>query len=338
MGVNTVEREGLSFSHPAAFVLVGTMNPEEGDLRPQLLDRFALAVDVAGMPDPAQRAEVVRRRIAYEADPLAFAQRWSNAQSAERSHVFAARALLPDVRLADALLDLIARIATEFEVDGLRADIVMYRAAVTLAAYHARREVTPTMSNKRLSWRCRTAARQPFEITAWTASGSTGSSTTSLHRTNPMNQDRRKPPTRHSISSPSNSVHLRHPSRARHSLRAPYRTSPDRRSISIESHTVATSAACPCAWRNRAHWMSRQRYSPPLPTSVRGVTFTMAPTGRSASSNACASKTTPQRAGRCTLFAVDASGSMAAKRRMAAAKGAVVALYSRPISSATKSG
>ena len=92
MGVNSVEREGISFSHPAAFVLIGTMNPEEGELRPQLLDRFALAVDVAGMPEVAQRTEVVRRRIAYEADPVAFARRWEAAERAEAARIVAARA------------------------------------------------------------------------------------------------------------------------------------------------------------------------------------------------------------------------------------------------------
>src|SRR5207244_1611712 len=80
LGQNYVEREGLSFSHPAQFVLVGTMNPEEGDLRPQLLDRFALAVEVQGLPDPSERVEVVRRRIAFEADPAAFAARWAQSE------------------------------------------------------------------------------------------------------------------------------------------------------------------------------------------------------------------------------------------------------------------
>jgi magnesium chelatase subunit D len=141
MGTNTVEREGVSFSHPAAFVLVGTMNPEEGDLRPQLLDRFALAIDVAGLPDPRERAEVVRRRVAYEADPDAFAERWQAAEDAERARIAAARAYLPSVRLSDHLLDLIARICVEFEVDGLRADVVIYKTALTLAAYAGRRDV-----------------------------------------------------------------------------------------------------------------------------------------------------------------------------------------------------
>jgi len=142
MGINTVEREGVSFSHPSAFVLVGTMNPEEGELRPQLLDRFALAVDVEGMPSTSERAEVVRRRVAFEADPAAFAARWQASECTEQAHIRAARALLPRVRVDDHLLELIARICTAFEVDGLRADIVTYKTAATLAAYDGRERVT----------------------------------------------------------------------------------------------------------------------------------------------------------------------------------------------------
>ena len=142
MGTNTVEREGVSFSHPASFVLVGTMNPEEGELRPQLLDRFALAVDVEGMPSTSERVEVVRRRMAFEADAAAFSARWQAAECAEQVRIQAARGLLPRVLVDDELLELIAHICTAFEVDGLRADIVIYKTASTLAAYAGRDRVT----------------------------------------------------------------------------------------------------------------------------------------------------------------------------------------------------
>jgi len=142
MGINSVERDGISFSHPATFVLIGTMNPEEGELRPQLLDRFALAVDVEGMPSPSERAEVVRRRMAFEADTAAFAAHWQAAECAEQQRIRAARELLPRVQVDDTLLDLIAQICTAFEVDGLRADIVIYKTAATLAAYAGRERVT----------------------------------------------------------------------------------------------------------------------------------------------------------------------------------------------------
>jgi magnesium chelatase subunit D len=138
MGRNYVEREGISFEHPAQFLLVGTMNPEEGDLRPQLLDRFALSVDVMGGLPPSERAQVVRRRIAFEAEPEAFGESWQRQQQRERKRIAAAQKLLPDVRLPDAMLDLITNICASFQVDGLRADIVMYKAAVTLAAYEGR--------------------------------------------------------------------------------------------------------------------------------------------------------------------------------------------------------
>ena len=142
MGVNYVEREGISVSHASSFILVGTMNPEEGELRPQLLDRFGLAVDVRADADIAARAEVVRRRIAFDQDPDAFQAQWAKAEQAEQARLLAARQLLPRVRLDDALLTLIAGICTDFGVDGMRADIVMYRAAVALAAYEGRTEVS----------------------------------------------------------------------------------------------------------------------------------------------------------------------------------------------------
>ncbi len=105
MGVNHVEREGLAFRHPSRFVLVGTMNPEEGDLRPQLLDRFGLAVEVEPMADPSARAEVVRRRLTFEADPSGFLARWADADRREGRRIAEARRLLPSVVVPEAVLD-----------------------------------------------------------------------------------------------------------------------------------------------------------------------------------------------------------------------------------------
>ncbi|KJY36868.1 magnesium chelatase, partial [Streptomyces sp. NRRL S-444] len=127
MGASYVEREGVSVRHAARFLLVGTMNPEEGELRPQLLDRFGLTVQVAASREPAQRVEVVRRRLAYEDDPAGFATRWAGDEQDVRARVVAARALLPQVRLGDASLLQIAATCAGFEVDGMRADIVMAR-------------------------------------------------------------------------------------------------------------------------------------------------------------------------------------------------------------------
>lgn len=141
MGASYVEREGVSVRHAARFLLVGTMNPEEGELRPQLLDRFGLTVEVAASREPLQRVEVVRRRLAYEDDPAGFAGRWSGDEEAVRARVVAARALLPQVRLGDTSLLQIAATCAGFEVDGMRADIVMARTATALAAWAGRAEV-----------------------------------------------------------------------------------------------------------------------------------------------------------------------------------------------------
>ncbi|MEV6579332.1 putative cobaltochelatase [Streptomyces sp. NPDC051582] len=141
MGASYVEREGVSVRHAARFLLVGTMNPEEGELRPQLLDRFGLTVEVAASREPAQRVEVVRRRLAYEDDPAAFAGRWAGEEQDVRARVVAARALLPEVRLGDASLLRIAATCAGFEVDGMRADIVMARTATALAAWAGRTDV-----------------------------------------------------------------------------------------------------------------------------------------------------------------------------------------------------
>jgi magnesium chelatase subunit D len=142
LGVNTVQREGISATHPARFLLVGTMNREEGDLRPQLLDRFGLMVEVVGPREPEPRSEVVRRRLAFEADPTAFAAGWEREQQALRQQIIEARERLPRVALDDALLAVISRLCCEFEVDGLRADIVMHKAARALAALDGRTAAT----------------------------------------------------------------------------------------------------------------------------------------------------------------------------------------------------
>ncbi|MEO9325302.1 VWA domain-containing protein [Nocardioides sp. C4-1] len=142
MGRCTVERDGVSVSHDARFVLVGTMNPEEGELRPQLLDRFGLTVEVAAPRDPAVRVEVVRRRMAYDADPAGFAARWAADEEALAGRLLAARTAVGDVELSDAMLLKIAEVCAAFEVDGLRADIVTARTATAHAAWHGRTEVT----------------------------------------------------------------------------------------------------------------------------------------------------------------------------------------------------
>ncbi|MCH0562618.1 MULTISPECIES: putative cobaltochelatase [unclassified Streptomyces] len=141
MGASYVEREGVSVRHAARFLLVGTMNPEEGELRPQLLDRFGLTVEVAASREPDQRVEVVRRRLAYDDDPAGFTGRWAQEERAVRARIVAARELLPSVRLGDGALRQIAATCAAFEVDGMRADIVMARTATALAAWAGRTDV-----------------------------------------------------------------------------------------------------------------------------------------------------------------------------------------------------
>ena len=136
MGVNTVEREGVSYSHPARFVLVGTMNPEEGDIRPQLLDRFGLSVVVKGENDPQQRVEVIKRRLEYEKDPENFNNAYADEQQQLAEKIIKAREFLPKVEIDDKLHGLVAGISVELGVDGHRADITLIKTALTVAAFN----------------------------------------------------------------------------------------------------------------------------------------------------------------------------------------------------------
>ena len=140
-GENVVEREGLSVRHPARFVLVGSGNPEEGELRPQLLDRFGLSVDVRTPDDIAARVSIVRRRDAYERDPSGFAATWRAADEALRGRVETARAGLPEVDVPDAVLEQAARLCVALGTDGLRAELTLLRAARALACLDGDAEV-----------------------------------------------------------------------------------------------------------------------------------------------------------------------------------------------------
>ncbi|TLM73005.1 MAG: VWA domain-containing protein, partial [Actinobacteria bacterium] len=168
MAVNTVEREGVSFVHPARFILVGTMNPEEGEVRPQLLDRFGLCVEVEGIADPAQRVEIVKRRHAFESDPGAFARRFADEEAGLELLLKHSRVRLPSVPPSDEVLGLIAEICSRLGVDGHRADLTMARAAAAAAALDGRseasiadvREVAPLVLAHRMR-------RAPFEDAAY---------------------------------------------------------------------------------------------------------------------------------------------------------------------------
>lgn len=140
-GLVTIERDGISHSAPANFVLVGTMNPEEGELRPQLLDRFGLSVDVAASRDIAIRAQIMRRRLQFEDNPLAFAQSWLHQDEVVAQQIVSAKQLVPTVELSDTNLERIAHLCAAFDVDGMRADLVIARTAVAHAAWQGRTEV-----------------------------------------------------------------------------------------------------------------------------------------------------------------------------------------------------
>ncbi len=135
MGINSIEREGISYTHPSRFVLVGTMNPEEGDLRPQLLDRFGLVVDIRAEDNIEQRMEVVKRRLSYEQDPEAFARLYGEEQKKLGAAIEDAKKRLKTVAYSEKALKLIAEISVSLDVDGHRADITMLKAALTNAAF-----------------------------------------------------------------------------------------------------------------------------------------------------------------------------------------------------------
>ncbi|PLX43667.1 MAG: magnesium chelatase ATPase subunit I [Deltaproteobacteria bacterium] len=142
MGINRIEREGVSYSHPARFVLVGTMNPEEGDLRPQLLDRFGLCVEVRGISDPELRVEVMRRRRAFERDPQRFSEEWTERDLELGAKIANAEKLLKHISVDDETLEVIAALSIDLGADGHRADMAMVKTVSALAAFKGRQNVT----------------------------------------------------------------------------------------------------------------------------------------------------------------------------------------------------
>ncbi|MFZ7120860.1 MAG: ATP-binding protein [Eubacteriaceae bacterium] len=141
MGVNIVEREGVSYEHPARFVLVGTMNPEEGDLRPQLLDRFGLVVEIAGEEDPKLRKEVIKRRLSFEEDKENFVKSWVKDEEAIREKIINAQKRINSIQVTEIIYDIIVNIGIDMGVDGHRADITLLKTAKTLVAYEGKDRV-----------------------------------------------------------------------------------------------------------------------------------------------------------------------------------------------------
>ncbi len=141
MGVNTVERESISHSHPSEFILVGTMNPEEGDIRPQLLDRFGLSIEVRGETNIATRVEILKRRLDYEQNPALFYESYKQEEAKLNTRIQKAKEMLSQVQCHNSLYELIARISIKMGVDGHRADLVILKTAITLAAFNHSLEV-----------------------------------------------------------------------------------------------------------------------------------------------------------------------------------------------------
>jgi Mg-chelatase subunit ChlI len=142
MGVNIVEREGISFTHPARFILVGTMNPEEGDLRPQLLDRFALSVEIRGIRDARERVQIMERNIAFEADSNLFRQEWLEKELDLSQQIEKGRSLVDEVTYTRQNLLSIAALTASLNVDGHRSDLVILKTARAQAAFEGRKQIT----------------------------------------------------------------------------------------------------------------------------------------------------------------------------------------------------
>ncbi|MBN2107177.1 MAG: VWA domain-containing protein [Deltaproteobacteria bacterium] len=327
MGVNTVEREGVSFSHPARFILIGTMNPEEGEVRPQLLDRFGLCVEAQAIMDAASRTEIIRRRIAWEKDGSGFAARFAGEQQRLAAAITAARDLLPAVSADDALLDRAAQACIELDIRSHRADIVMVRAALTLAAFDGRRQATADdLRQAALLALPHRLRRRPFEesridpdtIAQALAGGEKKPSQT---------QAGGLPAAQPSEAAQEQVFEIaRLPAHCLPSPAAPRKTL-----------RAAGKKAKPVAAANRGKYTRSG-----MPAGVfSGSDIAVDATLRAAAPDQCGRKEGDplhiasghmrvkkrrRPAGATILFVVDASGSMAAGRRMAAAKGAVLSL------------
>ncbi len=164
MGRNYIEREGVSFTHPSKFILVGTMNPEEGDLRPQLLDRFGMAVDVKSEKDVSSRMDVIKRRLEFEKDPDTFKESYASQQNELMERIIAAKERMADIVLEDDALKMAVEASLYFGVDGHRADITLLKAASAHAAFYGRtsvlKEDVASIANLVLTHRMR---RNPFQ-------------------------------------------------------------------------------------------------------------------------------------------------------------------------------
>jgi magnesium chelatase subunit D len=342
MGVNYVEREGVSVRHPSRFMLVGTMNPEEGELRPQLLDRFGITVEVAGSPDPADRVEVVRRRLRYETAPQEFSGEWSSVDAKLAASVESARLRLPGVSLDEDILFRISTLCAELGVDGLRGDLVTAKTARTLAAWDARNEVVlDDVKRAALLALSHRRRRGPFE--------QHGMDPEDLE--NVLSKDRPDPPddpgggsigpaTSENDREVSSSVRDPEPSEAHkgagersHAASEPF--DPVRLEVTEKGKGGPLGRRSRVSGETGHPVADRENGGRPRDVALAATVRAAAPHQRARGGEGpgievrtCDLRQNVRegREGNLILFLVDASGSMAARKRMSAVKGAVLSL------------
>ncbi|PWJ55031.1 magnesium chelatase subunit D [Dyadobacter jejuensis] len=345
-GVNRVQKEGLSETHPAQFVLIGTMNPEEGNLRPQFLDRFGMMVEVQAQMEVTERTEVVRRRMAFEADPEGFINRWQAEQNRLAIRIREARASLPTVSMPEGLLTLISELCIEWSVASLRADIVLYKTALTLAAWNGKQSVTAQ------------EVREAAELVLVHRRGSVNKSpgTSPTPQTNPDqasgNDREQKRPTlagsNKMDASPKNKEQLQAPApQEKQNLgNKPVKESESEQESVFAIMKNVSRPPLPSVdsmpFRNkesgRSHRVDRSHRGSQVGWESRGGNADLAlvptlqealvrnPEGLKVHRSDLRFNIRAGKAGKLILFVVDASGSMAAQRNMEFVKGSVLAL------------
>ncbi|MEM6527912.1 MAG: ATP-binding protein, partial [Chloroflexota bacterium] len=313
MGVNTVQREGISITHPAQFTLIGTMNPEEGELRPQLLDRFGLMVDVAAPRDPQLRTEVVRRRIDYEEIPFTYAERWMEQEDVLTGQIAAARVRLHTVTVSDEMLLLISTLCAAFDVDGLRADITLHKTARALAAWEGRTEVTADDIERAVPWvLAHRQRRQPFQQPGIDRDKLQNLLENQSEDTSQQTDDDHPDTETFGANDVHTDLRLQlktddQPSQMQHGRRNPSRSGERGRYGRVMSTSRTENLAIDATLRSAA--VNGTNDGKPIvhPADYRQRERTGT-------------------VGTLILFIVDASGSMAARKRMSAVKGAVLSL------------
>ncbi len=334
MGTNVIEREGVSYAHPSAFILIGTMNPEEGELRPQLLDRFGLCVEIEGIHDAETRVEVVKRRRKYEEDPGLFLSEWSAGEQELRERITRAQKLLPNVQVSDDMLRMVAQICIDMAVDGHRADITMAKTAATIAAYNNQADVTEDDVREAaalvLSHRMR---RHPFseqqmdrekveESIKKSQNQHQQPKTGHEHPHGPSPQENRNP----DGSATTQSAEGAPFSLDRRSLALPKRMDEVRREGNGRRSTTES--------RDGKYVRSRIPAAPGPDIAFDATIRAAAPHQRERTGDLAIKietsdlreKVRERKMGNTTLFVVDASGSMGAQQRMTAVKGAILSL------------